>query len=875
MAKYVYMFSEGNASMKDVLGGKGANLAEMTKIGLPVPQGFTMTTQLCNDYYELGRKYPKGVDSEMKRAPRRLETIAGKRLGDAKNPLLVSVRSGAPISMPGMMDSILNLGLNDKTVLGLATKTNEKFAYDSYRRFIQMFADVVLGVEHDKFEKILAQACKKQGVESDSELTAEGLKKVVGKYKTLIKKETRRKFPTDPQKQLKMARDAVFDSWNNKRAITYRKLNKIPESLGTAVNVQSMVFGNMGNDSATGVAFTRNPSTGEKKVFGEYLTNAQGEDVVAGIRTPKDIRHLAKEFPKQYKEFLRACVKLEEHYKDVQDLEFTIEQGRFYVLQTRTGKRTARAAVKVAVDMVDECLIGIEEALLRIDPEQLGQLLHRQISPDAKVEVIAEGLAASPGAASGQIIFDPDEAEKVGKERDVILVRSETSPDDINGIIAAKGILTSRGGMTSHAAVVARGMGKPCVAGCEKIEISMDQKVFETEGIVFKKGDRITIDGTTGRVIVGEVPTIEPKIGNEFGRLLKWADKIRRLGVRANADMPKDCRKALEFGADGVGLCRTEHMFLLPERLETMRKMIMAETEKQRRRTLQKILPMQKKDFIAIYKVMKGKPVVIRLLDPPLHEFLPSREELVDEIAELERKGKKKQVERKREVLQRVEELSESNPMLGHRGCRLAITHPEVYEIQVEAILKAAIETNSEAYIMIPLISMAEEMKLMHELVDRVAERVKSRKKKVRYKVGAMIEIPRAALTADEISEYAEFFSFGTNDLTQMTFGFSRDDAEGKFLFKYIDDKILPGNPFVSLDQSGVGRLVKHTVEIGRKSRPDIGIGICGEQGGESKSIDFCEKTGLDYVSCSPHRVPIARVAAAQAALRKKRHLTV
>jgi len=867
--KYVYMFPEGKAEMKALLGGKGANLAEMSRIGLPVPQGFTMTTELCNEYYRLGERYPQGVEQEMLTALKKLERIAGRKLGDASDPLLVSVRSGAPISMPGMMDTILNLGLNDETVKGLANRTSERFAYDSYRRFIQMFGDVVMGVEHDKFEAILGKIRKRQGVKSDPELSAESLKNVVKEYKALIKKEKGKGFPSNPLKQLIMSRDAVFSSWNNKRAITYRKINKIPGELGTAVNVQQMVFGNMGNDSATGVAFTRDPSTGERTLYGEYLTNAQGEDVVAGIRTPKPVVKMSREFPKSFREFSQICKTLETHYRDVQDLEFTIQEGTFYILQTRTGKRTAQAAVKIAVDMVREGLISQEDALMRVDPERVSQLLHRQLDPRAKPDVFATGLPASPGAASGEIIFDSDEAEAKAKKA-LILVRPETTPEDINGIVAARGILTSRGGMTSHAAVVARGMGKPCVCGCEKISIDLKKETMKVGNRTFKKGDKLTIDGATGRVISGEVKTVEPKISKEFQTLLGWADKTRRLGVRANADMPEDAKKAAELGAEGIGLCRTEHMFLKPERLDVVQEMILAETRAEREKALRKILPFQKRDFVQIYKVMKGKTVIIRLLDPPLHEFLPNKEELIEEVTRLECKGKPGK--KKRELLKRVEEMSESNPMLGHRGCRLAITHPEIYEMQVRAIFLAALETKTKPYIMIPLISQASEMKLMRELVDRVAKEIKKRKgRMVQYKVGTMIELPRAALTADEIAEYADFFSFGTNDLTQTTFGFSRDDAEGKFLYKYVEDKLVEENPFISVDQGGVGKLIKMAVREGSKANSNMSIGICGEQGGEPRSVEFCHKVGLDYVSCSPFRVPVARLAAAQSAIRNKK----
>ncbi|MBC7217042.1 MAG: pyruvate, phosphate dikinase [Candidatus Caldatribacterium sp.] len=876
MKKYVYFFGEGDASMKLLLGGKGANLAEMTRIGLPVPPGFTITTEACSHFYKNNQTWPEGLEEEVKRSLKTLEEKTGKKFGDPNNPLLVSVRSGAPASMPGMMDTILNLGLNDEVVKGLARLTsNERFAYDCYRRFIQMFGNVVMGVDHSKFEAILDEVKEEVGAKLDTELDAEALKKVVEKYKKLYKESTGEDFPQEPWEQLRRAINAVFLSWNNKRAITYRKIHNIPEDWGTAVNVQMMVFGNMGFDSGTGVGFTRNPSTGEKEYYGEYLLNAQGEDVVAGIRTPKPIKEMEKELPQAFEELKKVYEILEKHYKDMQDFEFTIERGKLYLLQTRTGKRTAQAAIKIAVDMVKEGLIDEKTAVKRVEPNQINQLLHPQIDRSQPLRVLAKGLPASPGAASGKVVFDADEAEKLGNAGEkVILVRPETTPDDIHGVVAAQGVLTSRGGMTSHAAVVARGMGKPCVAGCEAIKIDLDKKEFTVGDVVVKEGDYITIDGSTGEVILGQVRTIPPQLSEEFKILLSWADKFRKLGVRANADTPADAKKALEFGAEGIGLCRTEHMFMAPDRLPWVQKMIMAQTLEERKEALAKIEPMQKGDFKEIFRVMEGKPVTIRLIDPPLHEFLPKLEDLLVEVATLRAKGVTgPELEEKEKLLKIVRNLHEANPMMGLRGCRLGILYPEIVEMQVRAIMEAACELTKEGVkvipeIMIPLVGHKNEIKVLKEKLDEVAQAVlKEQGVQVNYSFGTMIEVPRAALVADQIAEYAEFFSFGTNDLTQMTFGYSRDDAEGKFLFFYEENGILPEDPFQVLDQEGVGQLMQMAVEKGRKTRPNLKCGICGEHGGEPKSVAFCHRIGLNYVSCSPFRVPIARLAAAHAAL--------
>lgn len=874
--KYVYFFGEGDASMKMLLGGKGANLAEMTRIGLPVPPGFTITTEACAHYYKNNEQWPEGLEEEILKNLKQLEEKSGKKFGDPNNPLLVSVRSGAPVSMPGMMDTILNLGLNDEVVEGLAKLTGDKrFAYDCYRRFIQMFGNVVMGIDHSKFEAILDEVKEEVGAKLDTDLDAEALKKVIQKYKELYKKETGEDFPQEPYEQLKRAINAVFESWNNKRAITYRKIHGIPDDWGTAVNVQMMVFGNMGFDSGTGVGFTRNPSTGEKEYYGEYLLNAQGEDVVAGIRTPKPIVEMEKELPEVFEELKKVYEILEKHYKDMQDFEFTIEKGKLYLLQTRTGKRTAQAAIKIAVDMVKEGLIDKKTAILRVDPNQLNQLLHPQIDRSQPIQVLAKGLPASPGAAYGKVVFDADEAEKLGNEGEkVILVRPETTPDDIHGVVAAQGVLTSRGGMTSHAAVVARGMGKPCVAGCEAIKIDLDKKQFTVNSTVVKEGDYITIDGGTGEVILGQVKTIPPQLSGDFQTLLSWADEIRKLGVRANADTPQDAQKALEFGAEGIGLCRTEHMFMAPDRLPSVQRMIMAQTEEERRKALDEIEPMQKGDFKEIFRVMEGKPVTIRLIDPPLHEFLPKLEDLLVEVTTLRVKGiTGPELEEKENLLKIVRNLHEANPMLGLRGCRLGILYPEIVEMQVRAIMEAACELTREGVkvipeIMIPLVGHRNEIKVLKEKLDEVAQAViKEYGVDISYSFGTMIEVPRAALVADQIAEYAEFFSFGTNDLTQMTFGYSRDDAEGKFLFYYEEKGILEEDPFQVLDQEGVGQLMQMGVQKGRNTRSNLKCGICGEHGGEPKSVKFCHKIGLNHVSCSPFRVPIARLAAAQAAI--------
>ncbi|MDH7479747.1 MAG: pyruvate, phosphate dikinase, partial [Syntrophomonadaceae bacterium] len=809
----------------------------------------------------------------------RVEEQVGKKLGDPKNPLLVSVRSGAPISMPGMMDTVLNLGLNDQTVAGLAAATgDERFALDCYRRFIQMFSDVVMQVERSKFESVIHRQKQRLGVQFDSELDVEALRLIIREFKQVVRSTTGQDFPQDTHQQLMMAIQAVFGSWNNDRAIIYRKINRIPDDLGTAVNVQCMVFGNMGSDSGTGVAFTRNPSTGDREVFGEFLINAQGEDVVAGIRTPQPINSLARELPGVYEQFINTCQILENHYRDMQDIEFTVERGRLYMLQTRTGKRTAAAAIKIALEMYREGLISKEEAILRVDPHQLNQLLHRQIDPSAKLEVLAQGLPASPGAATGKVVFDADEAERLGKAgQKVILVRTETTPDDIHGIIMAQGVLTNRGGMTSHAAVVARSMGKSCICGAESISIDYDNALFSVGGVVVREGDTISMDGSTGKIYRGEVPLIDPGSNLELEQLLQWADEIRVLRVRANADTPEDARKAREFGAEGIGLCRTEHMFMGQDRLPAVQQMILADSAEERNDALQKLLPIQQGDFYGIFKAMEGLPVTIRLLDPPLHEFLPNKEELLVEITELKAAHHdRKEIAAKENLLRKVRAQSEFNPMLGHRGCRLGITFPEIYIMQARAIFQAVSDLVREGCqvlpeVEIPLAMNANEVKLLRRMIDEVAEQVMQDKGvRFEYKVGTMIELPRACLVADEIAREAEFFSFGTNDLTQTTFGFSRDDAEGKFLVQYVDQKVLKENPFVVIDREGVGKLMRMGVELGRRTRPGLEIGICGEHGGEPDSIEFCHLLGLNYVSCSPYRVPIARLAAAQAALKNR-----
>ncbi|HDI3118813.1 pyruvate, phosphate dikinase [Clostridium botulinum] len=872
--KHVYLFSEGNASMRELLGGKGANLAEMTNLGIPVPTGFTVTTEACIKYYKDGKKLADEVVQQITDAMREVEKETNKKFGSEENPLLVSVRSGARVSMPGMMDTILNLGLNDKTVESLSKLTNnERFAYDSYRRFIQMFSDVVMGIDKRDFEDVLDQMKEEKGVDYDTDLTSEDLKKIVVKFKEIYKKEMREDFPQEPKEQLLAAVTAVFGSWDNPRAIVYRRLNDIPGDWGTAVNVQSMVFGNMGETSGTGVAFTRNPSTGENKIFGEYLISAQGEDVVAGIRTPQPIAKLKEDLPQCYEEFMSIARKLEKHYKDMQDMEFTIEQGKLYFLQTRNGKRTAQSALKIAVDLVEEGTLQKEEALLKVDPKQLDTLLHPNFDEKElkAAEVIATGLPASPGAACGRVYFTAEEA-KIHHEKGekVILVRLETSPEDIEGMVAAEGILTARGGMTSHAAVVARGMGTCCVAGCSEITINEKEKYFHAAGKYYKEGDYISLDGSTGKVYGKSIKTVAPEISGYFGTFMEWADKVRVLKVRTNADAPRDAAQAVTFGAEGIGLCRTEHMFFQEERIPAVREMILAKTETQRRKALGKLLPMQREDFIGIYEAMAEKPVTVRLLDPPLHEFLPKDDE---DIKELSKEMEVSFEELKNTVLS----LHEFNPMMGHRGCRLTVSYPEMAEMQTTAIIEAAIEVTRnkgikiKPEIMIPLIGEIKEMAYVKSIVVETADKILERENvEMEYQVGTMIEIPRAALTADEIAKEAEFFSFGTNDLTQMTFGFSRDDA-GKFLNSYYDKKIYEFDPFQRIDQTGVGKLVEMAVKLGKRTRPDIKLGICGEHGGDPSSIEFCHNVGLNYVSCSPFRVPVARLAAAQAQIKNPR----
>ncbi|MBQ3184845.1 MAG: pyruvate, phosphate dikinase [Firmicutes bacterium] len=873
MKKFVYSFNEGSKDMKDLLGGKGANLAEMTKIGLPVPFGFTVTTEACNRYYEEGKTIGEDIVASIFEKLEELENVTGKKFGSVENPLLVSVRSGAKISMPGMMDTILNLGLNDETVEGMAKLTeNPRFAYDSYRRFIQMFGDVVMEIPKTKFDAIFEGKKEEKGVESDVDLTTEDLQAIIVDYKALVKAEMGREFPQEPKDQLMEAVKAVFRSWNNDRAILYRKLNEIPDSIGTAVNVQSMVFGNMGNTSGTGVAFTRNAANGENKMFGEFLVNAQGEDVVAGIRTPQPISEMAETFPEVYKEFVRIAELLENHYKDMQDMEFTVEREKLYMLQTRNGKRTAAAAVKIAVDMEAEGLIDKETAVMRIEPAQIDQLLHPMFdAAELKAaEKLTKGLPASPGAATGQIYFNAEDAVAAAANGEkVILVRLETSPEDLAGMVAAEGILTARGGMTSHAAVVARGMGKCCVSGCSEIKVNEEAKSLTIGEYVFAEGDYISLDGTAGDVLKGQIKTVAPELSGDFGKIMAWADEIRTMKVRTNADNPRDAKQAVDFGAEGIGLCRTEHMFFEEERIPAIRRMIMADTEEERREALKFLLPYQQGDFKGIYEVMEDRPVTIRLLDPPLHEFIPHTDEELKELGE--------QINVPYEKLaKKAEELHEFNPMLGHRGCRLAVTYPEIAEMQAEAIIMAAIEVRKEKgfdivpEIMIPLVGLVKELADVKATVVKTVEKVMEREGvKFDYMVGTMIEIPRAALTADEIAQEAEFFSFGTNDLTQMTFGFSRDDT-GKIIKEYGDKGIFEDDPFQSIDQTGVGKLVKMAVELGKQTRPNIKLGICGEHGGEPKSIEFCNSVGLQYVSCSPFRVPIARLAAAQAAIKQK-----
>ncbi len=889
--KFIYDFTEGKKELKNLLGGKGANLGEMTNLGLNIPSGFTITTEACLEYFQHPKQIMAEIEPIVIKHLKELEKKTGKKFGDERNPLLVSVRSGAPQSMPGMMDTVLNLGLNDVSVKGMAEQTdNPRFAYDSWRRFIQMFGDVVMGIGDEKFERILNKYKREISRNAqDTDLTVSDLQNVIADYKALYEKEIGSPFPQDPYKQLFLAIEAVFKSWNNKRALTYRKINDIPD-FGTAVNIQTMVFGNKGWDSATGVAFTRDPSTGENKKFGEYLSNAQGEDVVAGIRTPKKLEEMKDEFPKIYDELRKTMEKLENHYRDMQDIEFTIEKGILYLLQTRNGKRTPSAAVKIAVDMVKESLISKEEAIMSLDPNKISKLLFKSIDEHAVIHVLANGINASPGAVSGKAIFDPDKAEAMANagEKEIILVRPQTKPDDVHGLYASSGVLTQFGGKTSHAAVVARGMGKPAVVGAQDIEIDEERAEFSVAETVIQEGEYITIDGTTGRVIEGKVSLIEPEIKGEFSELLQMADEIRTLGVRANADTPTDARKAIEFGAEGIGLTRTEHMFMAQDRLPVMQAMIIARTQEDRQDALNKLLPMQKGDFYEIFKIMKGKPVTIRLLDPPLHEFLPDLLTVQLEYQELKMTNElsksllntsplDEEIKKKSKVISLIRSLSEENPMMGLRGVRLGLTWPEINEMQVKAIFQAACELKLEGVevlpeVMIPLIGMISELQLVKsQLLEIAEETIKEYGVDLDYKFGTMIEIPRAALTADEIAIEAEFFSFGTNDLTQMTYGFSRDDAEGKFLPIYLNKEILDTNPFEVLDQDGVGKLMKMALKLGKQTRPDLKCGICGEHGGEPRSIKFANSIGINYVSCSPFRIPVARLAAAQAAIEQKK----
>jgi pyruvate,orthophosphate dikinase len=887
--KWVYLFEEGDGQQRALLGGKGAGLADMTRAGLPVPPGFIVTTEACNAYYTSGKNFPRGMWEQVIEGLRAVEQKTGKRFGDPENPLLVSVRSGAPFSMPGMMDTVLNLGLNEQTVQGLATQTGDlRFSLDAYRRFATLFGEIVMGVAHEKFERVMERYKAQTEGGRDTDLSPAQLRDIIAAQKQIIfSDQSGLAIPEDPYEQLRVAIAAVFNSWMGRRACDYRRVNRIPDDLGTAVNVQAMVFGNMGAESGTGVAFTRNPSTGEKKLYGEYLLNAQGEDVVAGIRTPQPISQLQEELPAVYEQFKNIVELLEKHYHDMQDVEFTIERGKLFMLQTRTGKRTGAAAVRVAVDMAHEGLIDKATAVRRVTPEQLDQLLHPTVDPDADAKVVAKGLPASPGAAQGKVVFDPDEAEELAREGEkVVLVRQETSPDDFHGMVAAQAIVTARGGQTSHAAVVARGMGKSCVCGASVLNIDYGQQQFNVNGLVVTKGEWITVDGSTGRVFLGQVPTVQPALGDDFRELMSWADEFRRLRVRANADTPRDAQVARDFGAEGVGLCRTEHMFFGDERLAAMREMILADGVGAREKALERLLPLQRKDFVGIFKAMEGLPVTIRLLDPPLHEFLPNMEDLLGELSELklslQRAASIREMDRtldeiagKRKLLSQVERLHEANPMLGHRGCRLGLIYPEVTRMQARAIFEAACEVQGEGVevkpeIMVPLVSAAEELRNQAELIHEVARQVTGEHgMDVAYTVGTMIELPRAALTADKIAEYADFFSFGTNDLTQTTFGLSRDDS-GRFLSKYVEVKILPDDPFQVLDRDGVGQLVKLGTERGRAAKPGLKVGICGEHGGEPRSIAFCHLIGLDYVSCSPFRVPVARLAAAQAALEMK-----
>ena len=874
MTKFVYLFNEGNAEMKNLLGGKGANLAEMTNLGLPIPQGFTVTTEACTDYYNSGKKITDEIKDQIFEALAKLEEEQGKKFGDESNPLLVSVRSGARVSMPGMMDTILNLGLNDVSVEGFAKKTgNARFAYDSYRRFIQMYSDVVMEVNKSFFEKIIDELKHEKGIKFDSELTTEDLQELVKRFKKVYSDHMNgEEFPQDVNEQLMGAVKAVFRSWDNPRANVYRRMNDIPSDWGTAVNIQTMVFGNMGDTSGTGVAFTRNPSTGEKGIYGEYLINAQGEDVVAGVRTPQPIAKLAEDLPECYKEFIEIAQRLENHYRDMQDMEFTIQEGKLYFLQTRSGKRTAPAAIKIACDLVDEGMISSEEAVLRIDAKSLDQLLHPMFDQDALAQgkVIGEALPASPGAAAGKVYFTAEDAKKAGKggkgER-VILVRLETTPEDIEGMVASQGVLTVRGGMTSHAAVVARGMGTCCVSGCGDIAIDEHAKVFTLHGETFHEGDYISLDGSTGKIYKGDIKTVDASVSGDFGRIISWADEYRKLGVRTNADNPRDTKKAIELGAEGIGLCRTEHMFFEEERIPKIRRMILADTLEEREKALNELLPFQKGDFEQMYRELKGLPMTVRYLDPPLHEFLPTEENDIIALA--------KEMNLSSERLhQKISELHEFNPMMGHRGCRLAVTYPEIAKMQTRALIEAAINVSRELgikivpEIMIPLVGEVKELKFVKDIVIETAEKVKAEMgSDMKYHIGTMIEIPRAALLADEIAREADFFSFGTNDLTQMTFGFSRDDA-GKFLPSYYENKIYEFDPFAKLDQNGVGKLVSMATKLGRETKPDIKLGICGEHGGEPSSVEFCHRVGLNYVSCSPYRVPIAKLAAAQAAIK-------
>jgi pyruvate,orthophosphate dikinase len=875
-SKWVFLFSEGSKDMRDLLGGKGAGVAEMTRAGMPVPPGFTITTEACREYYALGQRFPEGMWSQVETALAKLEEQTGKRFDDPQNPLLVSVRSGAKFSMPGMMDTVLNLGLNPRTLEALVRLTgDERFALDAYRRFIQMFGKIVKGIDGDLFEEALTEAKRKAGVKSDSELTPEQLRELVEEFRGIYQRHTNEAFPEDPKAQMRAAIEAVFASWNTPRAVAYRRVEKIPDDLGTAVNVQMMAFGNMGADSGTGVAFTRNPITGEKELYGDFLANAQGEDVVAGIRETEPLAALKRRLPDVYAQFEEYAKKLEAHYRDVQDLEFTVERGKLYMLQTRNAKRTGEAAVNIAVEMVREGLITREEAVARVEPRQVEQLIHPRVDPQSSAQPIGRGVPASPGAATGQAVFDADTAEAWGRDgKSVILVRVETNPNDVHGMIEAKGILTSTGGTASHAALVARGMGRPCIVGASQIHVDLKNRRFAVDGTTVSQGEEITIDGTTGNVYVGRVPTIEPRPSANFRALLGWADEIRRLEVWANADYPRDAEKARENGAQGIGLCRTEHMFMEEDRLPIVRAMIMAETSEERERQLAKLLPIQRGDFHGILKAMEGLPVVIRLIDPPLHEFLPNYEDLVAETTELRtRGGEEARLAELERVKARVEQLREANPMLGLRGVRLSILYPEITRMQVRAIIEAACDLKREGVdarpeIMIPLIGMLSELDAVRAELEPVAEKVQEEKGvRVPYKFGTMIEIPRAALTAGEIASEAEFFSFGTNDLTQTTFGFSRDDAERAFIVRYLEHKILKANPFETIDREGVGRLMGLAVKEGRATRPDLEVGICGEHGGDPESIALCHELGLNYVSCSPYRVPVARLAAAQAAV--------